>query len=83
MTGTARRLQPTLRVQRKGGAGAAAGGGEAGKAEKASEHSHLIQCVLCSQGQGMRPGVTSFPLSSNLELFLKKSLVLGEAGTQP
>ena len=27
MTGTARRLQPTLRVQRRGGTGAAAGGG--------------------------------------------------------
>lgn len=28
----------------RGEAGAAAGGGEAGKAKKASEHSHLVQC---------------------------------------
>lgn len=44
LTGTARGLQPTPRVQRGGRRGPRPGGGEEGKEEKAREHSHLVQC---------------------------------------
>lgn len=36
----------------RGEAGAAAGGGEAGKAKNASEHSHLVQCGPLFPGRG-------------------------------
>lgn len=62
LTGTARGLQPTTRVQRGGEEGAAAGGGEAGTAQNAREHSHLVQCgPLFPRSGGMGQRAPLYP----------------------
>lgn len=59
--------------------GAAIGGGEAGKAEKASEHSHLIQCGPICPRVRARDGGRLLSMVQKSGTFL--NLVLGETGT--
>lgn len=56
----------------RGEAGAAAGGGEAGKAENASEHSHLVQCgPLFPRGVGDGVGGAFLPVYRNQRTVLE------------